>query len=150
MSEPSPHPPRLRNDLRAFRRLERLTPITGAVRSLSIGVLLASGLWILFLLGASPRSYEPWFPVSIFFFLAALVLTPVTVAVHREVRLRRNILSRRFFKAGLRPEGRDRLVTNAPHPRVVVDLNDAADWAAPRPTSSDHAAAGEERYPLSG
>lgn len=91
-------------------------------RALSYGGLFAFGITLMFLVHAAPHRLEIVSFITISGLLVAALAAPVANHWYKRVDKARSALARRFFEAGLRPQGRDRLVTNVAHPQVIVDL----------------------------
>lgn len=114
-------PPWLATSIAEFGPTERMLNVVRPIRALSFGGILVFVALLTFLIGQSPYGQSALLVVSIYGLPLCVATWFVTSRVARRLNRKKNHIQQRLFGAGLHLEDGGRVLTDNPHPVLILD-----------------------------
>lgn len=114
-------PPWLAASVAEFRLTQRNLDLVGPIKALSFGGTLVSVTLLAFLLQHSPKGQSVLLVVSLLGLPICLTAWIVARSVHKRLRRTKNRIRGRMYGAGIYVDDEGRVVTDNPHPVLILD-----------------------------
>jgi hypothetical protein len=104
-----------------LRLTERRLDVVGPIKALGFGGTLLFVTLLTFLLGHSPKAQSVILVVSLFGLPICFAAWLVARSVHKRLRRTRDSIRRRIFGLGMYVDDEGRVLTDNPHPVLILD-----------------------------